>query len=521
MNVSELASVIRQSVAKAVAPLQAEIIFLKGQLASLPMPRDGKDADPDFMRLEIAKAVAALPAAAPGKDADPELMRRELAAAVAALPKAIDGKDADPEFVRQEVARAVSALPPAAPGKDADPDVIRREVASAVTAAVAAIPAAKDGENGAPGKDGESVRIADVEPIVRGMVATAVAEIPKAVHGTNGKDGVSVDEARVMDMIAARVKDAVGAIAVPRDGKDGISVDPAWVMDLVAKSIEALPKPKDGEDGKGVDFGQVMLAINELMHDSIQSLPKPKDGENGKDGKDGTSVDPGDVVQLIGKALDALPRPTNGRDGADADMVHLVEVSRAAAVAEVAKMPVPVDGKHGTSVTLDDVLPKLIEAVHPVIEDGIAKQVALIPKAQDGKDVDPLYVLTLVSTEVQRAVSAIPTPRDGENGKPGNDGKPGLDGFSIDDFEIAIEEDGRTLAVALRSGNREEVKKVKLAVPLYQGVHRPGIAYQKGDCVTHGGSLWIAQKDTTESPGKGTGEWTLSVKHGKDGRDAS
>lgn len=491
-----LAAIIRDAIAKAVAPLQAELVTLKAQVASMPQPRDGrdgKDADPDFMRLEIAKAVAAIPPAPSGKDADPELIKREIAHAVAALPKAVDGKDADPEM-------------------------IRREVATAVTAAVAAIPAAKDGEQGAPGRDGDNVRISDIEPILRGLVATAVAEIPKARDGANGKDGASIDEARVIDIVAARVKDAVAELPVAKDGKDGTSVDPAWVVDLVAKSIEALPKPQDGEDGKGVDFGRVVHTISELVHDSIESLPKPRDGI---DGKDGTSVDAAQVVDLIAKAIEVLPKPRDGRDGSDADMKQLVEVARAAAVAEVSKLPIPVDGKHGTSVTLDDVLPKLLEAVQPAIEDGIAKQVGLIPKAQDGKDVDPFYVATLVSTEVQRAVSAIPPARDGDDGKPGQDGKPGLDGFSIDDFDAGIEDDGRMVVFALRSGNREQIKKIKVASLIDRGVHRPGAPYEKGDVVTHGGSLWIAQKDTTAAPGEGSPDWRLAVKRGRDGKDAA
>ena len=54
---------------------------------------------------------------------------------------------------------------------------------------------------------------------------------------------------------------------------------------------------------------------------------------------------------------------------------------------------------------------------------------------------------------------------------------------------------------------------------LDRDVHRPGAAYEKGDAVTHGGSYWIAKRDTSETPGK-SDDWRLAVKRGRDGKDA-
>jgi len=53
----------------------------------------------------------------------------------------------------------------------------------------------------------------------------------------------------------------------------------------------------------------------------------------------------------------------------------------------------------------------------------------------------------------------------------------------------------------------------------YLGVHDDGEAYEPGDAVTHGGSLWIAKERTSAKPGI-DGTWQLAVKRGKDGRDA-
>ncbi len=63
-----------------------------------------------------------------------------------------------------------------------------------------------------------------------------------------------------------------------------------------------------------------------------------------------------------------------------------------------------------------------------------------------------------------------------------------------------------------------ELLTAKSAVA-YRGVWRPG-GYKAGDMVTHGGSMWHANRDTDESPAAGSGTWTLAVKKGRDGKDA-
>jgi hypothetical protein len=44
-------------------------------------------------------------------------------------------------------------------------------------------------------------------------------------------------------------------------------------------------------------------------------------------------------------------------------------------------------------------------------------------------------------------------------------------------------------------------------------------AYEPGNAVSKGGSLWIAQRQTTDAPGA-SDAWRLAVKRGRDGRDA-
>jgi integrin beta 3 len=107
--------------------------------------------------------------------------------------------------------------------------------------------------------------------------------------------------------------------------------------------------------------------------------------------------------------------------------------------------------------------------------------------------------------------------KDGLDGKDGAPGKAGADGLGFD--ELTHEYDGeRTFAVVFTRG--ETVKRFEHVVPflLDRGVWRQG-AYARGDAVSHGGSLWIAQADTTSKPEDKGSDWRLAVKRGRDGRD--
>jgi hypothetical protein len=55
----------------------------------------------------------------------------------------------------------------------------------------------------------------------------------------------------------------------------------------------------------------------------------------------------------------------------------------------------------------------------------------------------------------------------------------------------------------------------------YLGVYRPGAQYSAGSIITRDGSMFHANKLTTEAPGDGCADWTLCVKHGRDGRDVN
>lgn len=102
--------------------------------------------------------------------------------------------------------------------------------------------------------------------------------------------------------------------------------------------------------------------------------------------------------------------------------------------------------------------------------------------------------------------------RDGKDGEKGEAGET----FTLDDFDIEQYPDRRSFKFCFTRGAYMHSFEFALPTPLYRGVFKEGQAYEIGDMVTWGGSLWHCDKDTTSKP---DGEdWTLCVKKGRDGK---
>lgn len=162
-------------------------------MASISLPKDGKDTDIEVVRAIVAEQIAEMPPAAPGKDADPVDLDEVAARAAKLIPTPVDGKSVTVEDVRPLIEELVSAIPVPVNGKDADP-VDLDEVASR---AAKLIPAPIDGK---------SVSVDDVRPLLEEMVSA----LPKP---ENGKDA---DPAEVAALI---VEDVAKLIPPPQDGK--------------------------------------------------------------------------------------------------------------------------------------------------------------------------------------------------------------------------------------------------------------------------------------------------------------
>lgn len=261
---------------------------------------------------------------------------------------------------------------------------------------------------------------------------------------------------------------------------------------------------------------QVAAAVAPLAAENVNLLSR-------LDQLEARQPDDAHVKALIGEALAEQPAP---KDGTSVTLDDVAPLITSAVERAVGALPQPQDGK---SVTLDDVRPLVAEAV------------AEIPAPKDGASVTVAEVEPLIDSAVERAIAALPAPKDGvgvagalidrkgallltltdgtltDLGRvEGQNGAPGL-GFD----DMTVEQVGERSFV-MRFSRGEQVKEFAFAMPtlIDRGVFREGQAYHKGDCVSFGGSLWIAQDDTTAKPdGPDTG-WRLGVKKGRDGKDA-
>lgn len=372
-----------------------------------------------------------------------------------------------------------------------------------------------DGKNGVDGKDGmPGERGADGVPGERGT---------DGANGIDGKDG------------------APGEKGI--DGKDGLDAYEIALKTGFSGTVEEFVASMRGEKGidgvNGKDGAQGEKGIDGANgRDGV-------DGVNGKDGApgiDGKDFDPAEMYAAIVKAVAEIPKPLNGKD-ADEDAI----VARM-----LSGIQVPKDGAPGLNGK--DFDPAEMYA-------AVKKAVDAIPKPKDGESVHPDSVALMVREMVDKAVSAIRLPQDGEPGRDALDLdivdeiEPGrsyafatfakYDGGLVkalrhtDPIELGLEKAGWqvvvdgvksinvvpsedlrtfTFSVAKTSG-AADVREIRLPVVIHRGVFREGIDYRSGDATTWDGSLWIAQRDTQDKPGT-SDAWRLSVKRGRDGKDA-
>ncbi len=170
----------------------------------------GDTETPDDVRpmLEqmVKEAVSHIPVPRDGRDYDPDVLQKAVNDAVANIPQPADGKSLTPDDVRpmleQMVKEAVSHIPVPRDGRDYDPDVLQK----AVNDAVANIPQPADGKSLTPD---------DVRPMLEQMVKEAVSHIHVP------RDGRDYDP----DVLQKAVLDAVSALPAPQDGRDATALE--------------------------------------------------------------------------------------------------------------------------------------------------------------------------------------------------------------------------------------------------------------------------------------------------------
>jgi len=109
----------------------------------------------------------------------------------------------------------------------------------------------------------------------------------------------------------------------------------------------------------------------------------------------------------------------------------------------------------------------------------------------------------------------------GIHGKDGTNGRDGIDFTPSDLMSLALTGE-RTLTWTFQRDGVSKTFDVSLpGLPIYRDVYVEGKAYEPGDMVTWGGSVWMAKDPTVAKPNLSTTEsraWRLVVKAGKDGR---
>lgn len=286
----------------------------------------------------------------------------------------------------------------------------------------------------------------------------------------------------------------------------------------------------------------------------------PRDGRDGIDGKDGAAgkdVDPSVVMELKAE-LSALRFDMNGLQTKSEDAPDLAVLVKDEVARAMALIPVPKDGQPGASIDPEDVDAMVAAHVTKALSDRTDPD----PKAiADEVLADVRHSLShAIAFEVQKAVDALPKPKDGVGltgafvdrdghlivtlsdggtkdvgvvvGKDADmaaltktiaeevakipSGKDGRDG-SLEQLKMA-QVDDETVQFLRADGTPIDGGTVKLAGFFDKGVWKPDEVYRKGYAVTYAGSVFIAQRDTSSRP-ETDDSWRLAVKRGRDGRN--
>lgn len=232
-------------------------------------------------------------------------------------------------------------------------------------------------------------------------------------------------------------------------------------IDALEKELAGIPEP----------VVPVEIDTAAIAKEAASLIPEPKDGE---------SVTVEDIKPLLSDMVDAavkaLPAAKDGEDGKDADMAEL-KLHLAELVKHV-NLPAPPS----------------VDEVAAVFERRFSD--LTLSWERQARDT------------FEKAADRMPVPKDGRDALP------------LDSFDMELAEDGRTLTLKMHAGDTVVEKSLRIATVLDRGPYRGDKQYEKGDAVTHGGSLWIAQVDDPEgAPGMGGKGWRLAVKKGRDGKD--
>lgn len=270
-------------------------------------------------------------------------------------------------------------------------------------------------------------------------------------------------------------------------------------LDAISEKIEARIEARE----KAAEVDRLSIASLSNRIEEVKAMPGPagaagQDGAAGLDGKSVTDVEMNEAGELvvwlddIGHNVGQV-RGLDGKDGAEVIGFELWEG----------------DGVKSYRLTLADGKQYVVPAPY----DGLAGE-----RGEPGeKGIDGVSLAGFV---IDRNGHALATLSNGEQkdlgAVVGKDGAAGRDGFGFDD--LSVEHDGeRGFSFKFQRGDVVKAFDFKLPIALYRGVYSDGKAYEQGDMVTWGGSVWHANEATTGKP-EISKAWQLAVKHGREGK---
>ncbi len=526
-NLDLLAARVFDSVKTYCAKREADLLdlFQKAEAAMAQRHAQSLEGLALIVEKAVSAALAAIPAPPKGDPGDPG-------------PKGDPGESIDKDAlllsVKETIAEQVRALPPAppgAPGKDADP-------ALAIEAALAALPslAAKMKEELSQSlsaslealvaqipipKDGASVLIGDVQPMILAAVQAEVAAIPKPA---NGKDADPVDLAAVHRFVVEVVDAQIKNIVVP-EGKPGTSVTledvaPAIGAEVrkqlaetalpelhgaLSLAVAQIPKPADGKSVTLEEIAPLIDAAAEKRAPSMEQLDHIVEAALARASASAPPQAPPPeidyalvfkkVMEQVDAAVALIPVPANGKDADPAVIASMVE--DAVKQIEIV-VPDPIPGKDGVSVDA--------EQVRSMVRGEVAQAILALPK-EKAPDLDAIKLM--VDLAVTHYLKSMPPPPAGK------------DGLSVKDFKLELLPDDRTLRMSLNSNGEVEetnVQEVVLPMVISRDAYEQGKLYARGDSVAWDGSWWIAKRSTNEVPGT-SDSWKLAAQRGRPGKD--
>lgn len=260
-------------------------------------------------------------------------------------------------------------------------------------------------------------------------------------------------------------------------------VAPEIDLDALAKSAAALiPAPADGVS---VALEDVQPMLDDLVAKAVAAIPAPEV----------------DLVSLAKSAADLVPKPADGTSVTVDDVRPMLEQL-------VAALPAAEPGQDADMAALKSHLDTLVKAIEPPAPLP-APTVDEVAASFERRFSD----LTLswerqARDTFEKAADRMPKPQDGR------------DALALENFDMSLGEDGRTVTVTMKAGETILEKSVKIAAVIDRETFKHDGAYEKGDGVSYGGSFWIAKCDNPQGvPGSGETDWRCAVKKGRDGKD--